>query len=309
MKVNVYLDPAIAIRACKSRVGQITLNLTDDDLAILTPEQRDELARVQGIGTDRADTIFVDDATIAGLAIGLDRRRARRLDREAKDNERKAIAEAKAVESAKAVLEAYPDEESLLVKSPYPQYHWAVKNTYHDTGTSDEWVTLHNRILAIVANAKLIASERNAEIEAKDLADFRERQETRKAERRAYDADRAGWICTHGSERLRFMLAEGFALERTYIDERRAKERPGWVFLDDTCGWPVDIRDPSEAALKALIDARKEYSDVYLKWLSDDEHIEGCPHPDTIDFVQCPVLQSEFLGRCIIRFIDGGGAE
>lgn len=164
--------------------------------------------------------------------------------------------------------------------------------------------------------------EMRAAIEAKKARieqECKENHERREAEKQAakdaYDAERAAWIETNGSRRLQLMLAEGIGLDQTYRDERLAAERPGWSWYEDICGMTTTIRDTSEAALDALLTARRELPEdenITLEWLRDAGHIDGCEHEepegeyrDTLaEFIPRPVLDTRFLGWSIIREID-----
>lgn len=82
LTVTISIDPATAARAGKSRVGETQLVLSDEDLAKLTSEQRDALARHVSREEDWRDPLYyyappVAEASIETLAMLLDERRRR----------------------------------------------------------------------------------------------------------------------------------------------------------------------------------------------------------------------------------------
>lgn len=103
LTVTLFVDPACATRAGRSSVGEHTLTLTDADLATLTDDQRDTLARhVAGercrnaIDWGRALTSEappIAEATVTVLAALLDVRRATITEQLARDAEKRAAEE------------------------------------------------------------------------------------------------------------------------------------------------------------------------------------------------------------------------
>jgi hypothetical protein len=102
LTITLYVQPDNAVRAGKSSVGEHQLVLSDEDLARLTPEQRDTLARHvagerhQSDSLDWADPLGmcghgawlpITEATIDSLATVLDDRRSRILAARAKQAE------------------------------------------------------------------------------------------------------------------------------------------------------------------------------------------------------------------------------
>jgi len=117
----------------------------------------------------------------------------------------------------------------------------------------------------------------------------------RKAEwARGVERERAAWIAEHGSDRLRKALALGLAdqVNRTYKDERLALERPGWRREEDSEDRAGAI-EPTEEALAALEEARKQWPDCVLVWLKSD--LGGCE-----------ALADRHLNRNVVCVIEGG---
>lgn len=104
--VTIHVTPAAAVRAGKTQVGDRTLTLSDEDVAALSPEQRDALARhvanEHGWRCELAyDAPPVADASLESLRVLLDARIARQA-REAEAEARSlAEDEQKAVEVIK----------------------------------------------------------------------------------------------------------------------------------------------------------------------------------------------------------------
>jgi len=123
------------------------------------------------------------------------------------------------------------------------------------------------------------------------------------------------WVRQHGSERLKLGLAAGLldSLLSVYRDERLALERPGWHWESDEQGVEVlhDPRQPTEAALRALIEAQRTDPGAHLQW-SHTAHTWDCATQRDED-CDCDretggreVLASTYLGRSILLDVEGG---
>jgi len=55
MYVHVYVSPAAAVRAGKAKSGLVRIDLTEEQLGQLTPEEREELARAPGLGAEKLE--------------------------------------------------------------------------------------------------------------------------------------------------------------------------------------------------------------------------------------------------------------
>lgn len=111
-------------------------------------------------------------------------------------------------------------------------------------------------------SARLLSAQIVAEIERRKIA----RTERDAAEAANRQRDRDDWISTHGSARLKRLVAEGIENDKTYESERAkyeaeqlaaalASERPGWYAIDAD-DLNTDIADVGSRTL-ALLDAAR----------------------------------------------------
>lgn len=117
-------------------------------------------------------------------------------------------------------------------------------------------------------SGQTVSSLEHAELEAlrplveeRNAAEARREAEAEAAKQAALEAARAEmifWIRDHGSERLKKAVEANVENQcrGVYRDERLALELPGWQWLDDDAEIS-DARNPSEAALDALLEARR----------------------------------------------------
>jgi len=111
MLVPIYVSPAAAVRAGKAVSGPKSLDLSEEQIADLTEEQREELARVAGLGngdysSERIGQEYHDyslvEPTVEELAKALDHRIERKREEKAK---KAARAQEKRAESRERHLE------------------------------------------------------------------------------------------------------------------------------------------------------------------------------------------------------------
>jgi hypothetical protein len=243
------------------------------------------------------------------------------------DAKRNAENDARDAQRVEAWLALDPEER--LQRSDYrspPTWRVRPLNTINSTPDEPEswkrfgaaYPELVARYAAEVARLEEFLPERNEaeRVEAERVE--AERAEAaavaaaeREREREQYETERAEWIEGSGSERLRALAAEGFALDRTYREERMALDFPMlWEWFDEICGKLVPIRDPSLDAVQALrkLRASRPEATPELAWLADGGHLEDCEHERTDEygdpceeFVPGPCLSARFLGRTIIK--------
>jgi len=150
------------------------------------------------------------------------------------------------------------------------------------------------------AEAQAEADRRNAAIA--ELAKKTEAgNEAGKARKRG---EVEAWIRERGSERLLMILEEDLLDDSmaVYHDERLAAELPGWEWDDD--GADKEIRNPSETALRALREARKEVGEIvsglhlgYIWYDPDQDDYDGSGRGVV-------ALQAEFLGRDVRKTVE-----
>jgi hypothetical protein len=127
-----------------------------------------------------------------------------------------------------------------------------------------------------------------AEEEAK-AAQYREAKAAAEAAAEAAAAETRAWVAEHGSSRLKKCSESGMldSCMGIYRDERLALERPGWQWdsnrLDDS-----EIHNPSEAALDALLEARKVDPEAELlkQRPKGDEYEDEDDRPDWVETVR-----------------------
>lgn len=132
-----------------------------------------------------------------------------------------------------------------------------------------------------------------------------------KARQKAYDEacakaerEKAEWIESHGSNRLKRMIKEDIECEAVYRDERLEADRPGWEYSDNCRGEYDDPRNVPEDAFNLLDEARKTEPDAKLVYWTV-EHI--CDPEDFDPYYESPkydwtgyVAVSEFLDKEIV---------
>ena len=102
-------------------------------------------------------------------------------------------------------------------------------------------------------------------------------------------AKREAWIETHGSDRLKRHVTEGFEYKAIYRDERLACERAGWEWAERVEGKECEPRNAPEEAFALLDQARQNDPNARLVyWTAEHEcddscefTQEDCPHYDS----------------------------
>ena len=187
--VTIYVTPAAAVRAGKTQVGDITMTLSDEDVAALSPEQRDALARhvEHEYGWSlalHADAPPVGEASLDSLRVLLDARIAR----QAREAEAKARSLAEDEQKAKEVIETWknkPIEEFLdwygyakkarLFGYP-PSMPWAERSLVDLLGREDDLAALLEARKVERAERERKEAEDRAERDRQDEADYAARK-------------------------------------------------------------------------------------------------------------------------------------
>jgi hypothetical protein len=111
------------------------------------------------------------------------------------------------------------------------------------------------RIVAIdrvIAAAKELCKDRDAQAQARDEQAEDLRQAKIQAEKQRKLAEMAEWIDRHGDEQLKLAHANKFKCHRLYVGQRAALEYPGFILdFDDKFTWKERV-GPSLTALKKL---------------------------------------------------------
>jgi len=178
---------------------------------------------------------ITNEIVMAGMA---------RLDIMAKQAVQKRIDEEKAEKEKR-------DTESIekILKHPINQL---LSSTSKDGGWVyyvDSWV-LQYKDNPLVSEKIALAIEEAGESTKKSFAATEKREEEKLAAQRILDEDKVKWIATHGSERLKLAVAEGYNAQKQYVIERAAVELGvgATVDYDDKGKW----KDRSCPSLDAL---------------------------------------------------------
>lgn len=97
------------------------------------------------------------------------------------------------------------------------------------------------------------------------------REQRKQNERRAVQDEAAKWVAEHGSDRLKMAVEAGILDQAmgAFRDERLRAEHPGWMWVDrdDTSELDNKAMNPSEDAIRLLLDARQTVNDkAYLAY-------------------------------------------
>jgi hypothetical protein len=121
----------------------------------------------------------------------------------------------------------------------------------------------------------------------------------------AFEEEKRSWVHTHGSPRLRQAIERDYKANRTYAEERAAKEYPPfWVDTSDDAAWK-DRGDPSEEALfvegqvaHAMVEQGHNY-ECRIKWLTKPPRDMADWLDETLEAFegQEAVVIFEYLGR------------
>ena len=167
-------------------------------------------------------------------------------------------------------IEALPDD---LLGEQY---------VYYSGANVPEWIRVANPDLyeRILRAAKaVIEKRRQAEEEAREL-----HAREKAAAEAARAKEIAEWTEKFGSKRLRRCCDEGIECSAIYRSERLAFEYPGWRVSDKVRGGGYPPRNPPEAALAMIDEARAssplaagatlEYWVAEEKWSTDGDHVD-----------------------------------
>lgn len=289
MRIEVYVDPREALRKGLDVCGR---QVVDVPAEALSAEDREALASVGAESPTSPGVLAIskskpcpsaDVAGIKALAAGIITKRAEEARREA-EREAKKAADAKRCAEAKerVTAETLQKEPGELVAiatgmgSAGVGWQVALPSEFVPQRLSTSKRVMPDMtdpaVKALVAEAQALADARNVERREAQERKERESEERKIAAIVNYEAERAAWIEAHGSERLKRCVAEEIECDAIYRDERLAAERPGWGFTQGLPGDYSDPRNPPEAALDLLDEARKAEPEAELfYWTMDQE--------------------------------------
>lgn len=276
--VTIHVDPATAVRAGKSTVGDVALVLRDSDLESLTADQRETLARhvagercPSGV-TDWAHPLYADappvaEATVAALTMLLDARKARieqQLAETAEERAREKCLDETALANVIAYATSCPIDELATYNSAGTSLY-ILHNSHRDGRWPNAYDMGRNVIAAEAAGrADELCEHYKTAARRQKIADEAKLAETavRNAAKEANMAECRLWLteyaATHlGNPRLARGAKEGrdcqAELERTLVHRVKAVlEQLGYV--TDTYG-ERELNDlPTERGY-ALLDA------------------------------------------------------
>jgi hypothetical protein len=101
--------------------------------------------------------------------------------------------------------------------------------------------------------------------------------ESQELQNKAFEEDKATWVASHGSERLKLAVERGYKANRTYALERAGSEFPDfWVDTAEDMEWNERV-DPSKEALDIEIQTRgtietlglDDGADTRIVWLTE----------------------------------------
>lgn len=310
--IKIAVDPRRAVLAGRLASGEQLLQVSDEQIAALTAEQRETLAA----HLSRTDPPALQDTdghggvgcglrSIAGASWDsvveyLEEIKAERAAAAAEDAERD---KRKRARLDKAVEMVHRDWRVLLAERHLPEHysitHVEVSGSINPLPTqADDNLLEDPRIAEQVALARAEEQRSKEAAEAERVNAQAAREQRRAAEQAAKAvqlAERDRWIAERGSERLRraVSLGLGDTIWSSYREERLAADMPGWRHetRDEDRDAP---REPTVEALAALEEARKKWPSVELIWLKS--YSGG----------GCEALGAEHLDKLVVYEISGG---
>jgi hypothetical protein len=125
-----------------------------------------------------------------------------------------------------------------------------------------------------------------------------------KNEKEVFKKQMAEWITAHGSDRLKFCLAENIDCETAYRDERIIADRPGWWWDSGLRGSSKEPRNPPIEAFDVLMKARKVEPEAALYYHEEDgfyvEDEDGERTGEEVENWRGYVAEVMFLGKTIV---------
>lgn len=113
---------------------------------------------------------------------------------------------------------------------------------------------------------KLINEERE-KLQKKLLEEQKEKQKEEEKRQRELK-EKKEWIEKYGSEHLKKAFSQGFDCQRLYIEERAAKEFPGFILdFDDDAEWR-GRSCPSKQALEEMIELKEKGYKANVVWVT-----------------------------------------
>jgi hypothetical protein len=264
----------------------------------------------------RHNYLHVNEPTLAGImeAIKADEAACQKEKEEQAKKKAEALADAldvlrerrtKTTNQEDSVTSYSVDPRVTHSDVPNGYARWEVSYPDWEYTTDREAIAVRETDEAVAWTAELVAKNEAAEAEAK--AKVRAELVAKIAAYHAEQQKALDWIETHGSNRLRRMVAEGIEHEAVYRSERIKLELPSWRFEANVPGEAGEARNVPSSAFTLLDEARALRPDAKLRyWTIDHEHTEECydgRNPDE----DCPaydytgyVALDTFLGKEIV---------
>jgi len=289
--IRVHIDTQAAVRAGRLASGVELVQVSDEQVAALSQEQRDTLAAMLEPGEPPtlrnrcrpSPSAQLAAATWEAIVAHVDAQ----ITEQAQQEERRLVDEQERQEHREQRVQEILADWHVLLVDGYVDGHssqvlasdWSY-DVYDDPRIADQ-LTLAR------AEADRCRTETKENI-ARWAAE-------KAAQEEAEEKERADWIAAHGSERLRRAVRLGLAdsIDESYLEERLAMERPGWrpELQREERGTAIE---PSDEALTALEAARAQWRNCTLVWLKTPRR------------GGCEALGDTHLGSLVVYEVPGG---
>ena len=299
--ISCELSAATAVRLGLPSAGRHTVAMDAATLAGLTAEEREALrpfvfATVEeairaGYGSILS---LVAESTPAGVVESL---RARISTAAAEEAAKQAKSEQQIAHALAAPIADWIASDGSVLEFPSGNY------LTEDQRKDPRVKARRTEILA--------SPERQAAVAAHEAKERVERETEERAKKEAVEksvrkqAERDAWIRVHGSERLRLGLQAGLvdSLETVYLEERLAIEMTGWIRGPISGPDFTKPHNPSEEALRVLIDARVEHPNAQVD-LYYQPHYRACDEDACDDACQSGLyLVATWRGEEVYRAV------
>lgn len=322
IRVQIDVSREAAIRRGSTVFGHVRLELTDADLAQLSADERDELARQNGYwgdGTDRRLGLDqgippVEEAGLAGVRASLAAQRARRLQKEAEQaakQEQEAALERRALDWALAA-----DLGDLVAQDPYrraaSRVQHAPREAVGEYGVAIPWdaPALSTRRSEVAAEAERIEAQMKADherykAEEKAKEDAAEQVKiAAKLEFRAYALDGlAGAAARRGAQEEYDIRAPVLDAVQARLPTPNAVSRPSDDYSWEERTAPTEdafaLLDEIAAASKAVLNkpACVSLTISRVMRIEEPEYEEGgcLKHTGVVVTIASPITDNRYL--------------
>jgi hypothetical protein len=289
--IRVKVDPSKAAMLGRIQSGEQPVDVGDEHVAALSPEQRQMLSRLltetpRGLALSRApgysSLAELPAATWEGIIAHLDAQIA---------------ASGVGAEEMKREVQERQEQREKRVQQILADWHSVLTDGYVDGYASRVIASDYHGAYDDPRIAEQLQRARDeADRCATETREYIVRWAAEKAaQEEAEEKERADWIAAHGSERLRRAVRLGLAdsIDESYLEERLAMERPGWrpELQREERGTAIE---PSDEALTALEAARAQWRNCTLVWLKTPRR------------GGCEALGDTHLGSLVVCEVRGG---